>query len=68
LARDVESLKKGTIKTSKDKAKALYTIILVGETRVGNSSVLELIANVVPATDVDHYDFHTLDHTNKQGD
>ena len=44
-----------------------YTILLLGETGVGKSSVLELIANVLHGNDVDHYDFYTLHHANKQG-
>ena len=63
---DVDSLKKGTIKTSKGKAKAPYTVLLVGEAGVGKSSVLELIANVLHGNDVDHYDCHTLDRTIEQ--
>ena len=63
---DVESLKKGIIKTVKNKARASYTILLVGETGVGKSSVLELIANVLMGN-VDRYDFDILDHTNEQG-
>ena len=62
----MESLKKGII-TSKNEAKAPYTILLVGETGVGKSSVFELIANVFAGNDIDHYNFHTLDHTNEQG-
>jgi len=61
---DVESLRKGVIKTSKNKA---YTILLVGETGVGKSSVLELLANILLGKDTDHYDFEILDHTNEQG-
>src|SRR5258706_11969600 len=38
FSSDVESLKKGIIKTSKNKAKMSYTILLVGETGVGKSS------------------------------
>ena len=67
FSSNVESLKKGTIKTSRHKAKAPYTILLVGETGVGKSSVLELIANVLDGNDVDNYDFHILDHTNERG-
>jgi len=62
----VESLKKGIITTSKNKAKASYTFLLVGETGVGKSSVFELIANVIAGNDTDHYNFHILDHTNEQ--
>ncbi|KAG8809632.1 hypothetical protein FRC17_003355 [Serendipita sp. 399] len=46
---------------------APYTILIVGETGVGKSSVLELIANVIAGNDIDHYDFGILDHTNEQG-
>jgi len=44
-----------------------YTILLVGETGVGKSSVLELIANVLAGNDIDHYNFDILDRTNEQG-
>lgn len=54
----------GIIKT---RAKAPYTILLVGETGVGKSTLLELIANVLHSKDVDHYDLDTLDHTNERG-
>ncbi len=57
----------GIIKTRAGQAKAPYTILLVGETGVGKSSLLELIANVLHGKGVDHYDFDTLDHTNEQG-
>jgi len=58
----VESLKKGIIQTS-NKANALYTILLVGETGVGKSSVLKLFANVLAGKDIDHCDFDILDPT-----
>ena len=54
------------IKTSKNKAKTPYTILLVGETGVGKSSVLELIANVLAGNDIDHYSFDILDHINER--
>ena len=63
----MESLQKGVIKSSKDKAKAPYTILLLGETGVGKSSFLELIANVLAGNDIDHYNFDILDYTNEQG-
>ena len=66
ITSDVESLKKGIIKTSKNKANAPYTILLVGETGVGKSSVLELIANVLYGEEIDHYNFKILDRTNEQ--
>ena len=67
LASDIESIKKAIIKTSKHEAQAPYTILLVGETGVGKSSVLELIANVLAGNDIDHYNFDILDHTNELG-
>ena len=48
-------------------ANAPITILLVGETGVGKSSVLELFANVLAGKDIDHCDFDILDHTNEQG-
>src|SRR5258706_14667292 len=64
---DVESLKKGIIKTSKNRANRPYTILLVGETGVGKSSLLEYIANVLAGNEIDHYNFDILDRTNEQG-
>jgi len=43
----VKPLKKGIINPSKNKTKAPYTILLVGEVGVEKSSALELIANVL---------------------
>jgi predicted GTPase len=63
---NVDSLKKGIIKTSKNKANKPYTILLLGETGVGKSSLLELIANVLTGNDIDDYDFNVLDHRNEQ--
>ena len=65
FSSDVESLKKGIIKSAPNNAKAPYTILLIGETGVGKSSVLELIANVLGANKSDHYDFGVLDHNNQ---
>lgn len=59
---DIESLKIGIIKL-----KAPCTILLVGETGVGKSSVLEYIANVLLGSDIDHDEFNILDPTNEQG-
>lgn len=59
------SLKQGIIKTAKHKTNAPYTILLLGETGVGKSSALELIANTLAGNDIDHYCFNILDHTNE---
>ena len=66
ISSDVESLKRGIIKTSKNEGRTPYTILVVGETGVGKSSILEFIANVLVGN-VGHYDFDILDHTNEQG-
>jgi dephospho-CoA kinase len=67
LSSDVEFLKQGIIKTSKNIVQAPYTILLVGETGAGKSSVLEFIANVLIGNDVDCYKSDILDHTNEEG-
>jgi len=67
FSSNVESLRKGIIKTSKNKLNTPYTILLVGETAVGKSSVLELIANVLTGKGIDHWGFSIPDHTNGQG-
>ena len=67
FSSDVESLKKGVIKTSKNRANMPYTILLVGEIGVGKSSALEFIANVLTGNDIDHFNFNILDRTNEQG-
>ena len=65
---DVKSLKKGIIETSRNKAQATYTILLVGETGTGKSSLLEFIDNVLIYQPLDGYNFHILDQKNEQGD
>src|SRR5258706_3519485 len=65
---NVESLRTGIINSSNNKTNAPYNILLLGETGVGKSSLLELIANVLTGNDIDHYNFKILDHTNEQGD
>jgi len=67
LSSDVESLRRAVVKISKNEAKAPYTILLVGETGVGKSSVLEFIANVFAGNDIDHYNLDVLDDTNERG-
>ena len=65
FSSDVESLKKGVINTSKNRAP--HTILLIGGTGVGKSSVVELIANVLAGNDIDHYNLEHLDPTDEQG-
>ena len=65
FSSNVESLKKGIINTSKNRA--LYTILLTGETGVGKSSFVELLANVLAGNDIDHYTLEHLDPTNEEG-
>ena len=65
LFSDVESLRKGIIKTENNRTP--YTILLVGETGTGKSSLLEIIANVLISKNVDCYDFGILDCSNEQG-
>ena len=62
----MESLKKGVIKVSKNQVGAPYTILIVGETGVGKSSVLEFIANVLSGKEMGRYNFEILDRTNEQ--
>jgi septin family protein len=64
---NVESLKQGFIKTSKNEVEAPYTILLVGETGVGKSAFLEFIINVVIGNTIDHYNFNILNRANEQG-
>jgi len=49
----------------KNKIRVLYTILLVGETGVGKSSLLQFIANVLISGGIDD-DSDVLDCTNKQ--
>ncbi|KAK0432850.1 hypothetical protein EV421DRAFT_2023763 [Armillaria borealis] len=54
ILNDVESLKKGVVKTDRNKQKE-FTILLVGETGVGKTAVLSLIANVLAGKRPDNY-------------
>ncbi|KZV68359.1 hypothetical protein PENSPDRAFT_634475 [Peniophora sp. CONT] len=63
----VELLRQGVIKTDKNQLGAPLTILLVGETGVGKSSFLELIANVLKGNAVLHYDFNILNRANEAG-
>jgi hypothetical protein len=55
FSSDVESLKKGITNTSNNRANKTSTTLLVGETGVGNPSVLEYIANVLIGNDIDYF-------------
>jgi len=54
-------LEHGIVRTAKNKANAPYTIVLVGETGVGKTSLLKFIANVLLGNDFDHYHLDILD-------
>ena len=58
----IDFLKHGVVKTAKNKANAPYTVLLVGETGVGKTSLLKFIANVLLGNNIDHYDLDILDH------
>lgn len=66
---DVGSLRKGIIKTSKNRANRPYTILLLGETGVGKSSLVEFIGNVLTGVlngnEFGDYNFDILDHANE---
>ena len=62
---DVASVRMGIIKQTENGAKAPYTILLVGETGVGKSSFLELIANVLSGRTLGNYDLDILDRNNE---
>ena len=66
FSSSVEDLRRGIIKTTHNK-NAPYTILLLGETGVGKTSFLKLIANVLTGKSIDHYDFDILSHANEQG-
>lgn len=65
ILNDAESLKKGEFKTDRNKQKE-FTILLVGETGVGKTSVLSLIANVLAGKRPDNYE-EFYDHDNEAG-
>lgn len=51
---DLASLMKGWVRTKENKAKT-FTVLLVGETGTGKTSVLSLIANVLAGNRTDNY-------------
>jgi polynucleotide 5'-kinase involved in rRNA processing len=57
----VESLRLAIVKRPRNKAKAPYNILLVGEAGVGKSSFVEFLANALAGNDIDHYHFGILD-------
>ena len=67
VSSDVESLRQGIIKTSENKVRPPYNILLVGETGTGKSSFLEFVDNVLTGKDVNRYEFNTLDRSNEAG-
>ena len=62
---DVESLKMGVIRRTENETKAPYTILLVGETGAGKSSLLVLIANILSGRTLGNYDLDILDRNNE---
>ncbi|KAK7458148.1 hypothetical protein VKT23_010056 [Stygiomarasmius scandens] len=64
---DVPSLRNGIIKTVKNIGKVEFTILVVGETGVGKSSVLEFIANVLAGNSISDYNFSIIDQANESG-
>jgi hypothetical protein len=54
---EIKFLKHGIVKPPKDKANASYTILLVGTSGSGKTSLWELIANVLLGNDIDHYHY-----------
>ncbi|VDC07470.1 unnamed protein product [Peniophora sp. CBMAI 1063] len=67
LINSVEDLREGIVKTRRHRAEEPYTILLVGETGVGKSSLLEYVANVMLGKSVLDYDLDILDRSNEAG-
>lgn len=61
---DVQSLTKSNVMTPTNKANTNppSTILLIGESGAGKSSLLVLIANFLAGNDVDHYKFTIVEH------
>lgn len=61
MSSDVLALKQGIVKTSKNKANTPCTVLLVGESGVGKSSLVKFITSTLHGKDVDHYNLDIFD-------
>jgi len=64
---DLESRRDAIINMAKNKANAPHTILLVGGTGVGKSSLVELIADTLLDRNLNHWDLGSLDRANERG-